>query len=436
MKSGKQLFVRALALAFLAGAIGLLAPGAAGATAQNPEAGLANAEQKLAQFESEILSLRARVSAAEARYHAAARGAAPSLRALRRSRAEVQRLRRELAAQEQEAKADIAQLKKQHQQEVDDHDGEVRSGVGFGLAALVAGLIALVWGWFRATAPVAALTELDLGRAIGICVGGGLLMLIVGAVLGASTGAVGALGSFLFCLGWILPAALLLARHSAEVQRGRAKPLLRRERLPRWVPLTTAGLMLVIFLAGTGSAIFAGGAASQPISPALEEEAEAAKGGRGADELAEMQEEVAKAKQQAAAPLAHRNAAQRELASARRQLGHAQRRRAAARSNEKSLSHQLVALEAKEQRELEKEEARAQREAEELIEIEEEEREEAEEESASECDPNYSGCLDPNASDYDCEGGSGDGPLYTGTVEVLGVDHYGLDRDGDGIGCE
>jgi hypothetical protein len=53
------------------------------------------------------------------------------------------------------------------------------------------------------------------------------------------------------------------------------------------------------------------------------------------------------------------------------------------------------------------------------------------------CDPNYTGaCLDPNASDYDCAGGSGDGPKYTGTVTVVGDDHYGLDRDGDGIGCE
>ena len=52
------------------------------------------------------------------------------------------------------------------------------------------------------------------------------------------------------------------------------------------------------------------------------------------------------------------------------------------------------------------------------------------------CDPNYSGCLDPNALDYDCAGGSGDGPKYTGRVEVLGDDHYGLDSDGDGVGCE
>jgi resuscitation-promoting factor RpfB len=55
----------------------------------------------------------------------------------------------------------------------------------------------------------------------------------------------------------------------------------------------------------------------------------------------------------------------------------------------------------------------------------------------SECDPNYTGaCLDPYASDYDCEGGSGNGPDYTGTVTVVGEDHYGLDADGDGTGCE
>jgi hypothetical protein len=59
------------------------------------------------------------------------------------------------------------------------------------------------------------------------------------------------------------------------------------------------------------------------------------------------------------------------------------------------------------------------------------------EEASGECDPNYAGaCLDPYASDYDCEGGSGNGPDYTGEVTVVGVDHYGLDADGDGIGCE
>jgi len=54
------------------------------------------------------------------------------------------------------------------------------------------------------------------------------------------------------------------------------------------------------------------------------------------------------------------------------------------------------------------------------------------------CDPNYKGaCLDPNVSDYDCAGGTGDGPKYVeGPVTVVGTDVYGLDRDGDGIACE
>jgi hypothetical protein len=53
------------------------------------------------------------------------------------------------------------------------------------------------------------------------------------------------------------------------------------------------------------------------------------------------------------------------------------------------------------------------------------------------CDPNYEGqCLDPDAFDYDCAGGSGDGPKYAGPVEVVGADPYGLDRDGDGFACE
>lgn len=57
--------------------------------------------------------------------------------------------------------------------------------------------------------------------------------------------------------------------------------------------------------------------------------------------------------------------------------------------------------------------------------------------SSSSCDANYQGaCLDPYALDYDCLGGSGDGPLYTGRVVVVGHDQYGLDADGDGIGCE
>lgn len=56
---------------------------------------------------------------------------------------------------------------------------------------------------------------------------------------------------------------------------------------------------------------------------------------------------------------------------------------------------------------------------------------------ATNCHPSYKGaCLDPNSPDYDCAGGSGNGPDYTGYVTVVGYDEYGLDSDGDGIGCE
>jgi len=57
-------------------------------------------------------------------------------------------------------------------------------------------------------------------------------------------------------------------------------------------------------------------------------------------------------------------------------------------------------------------------------------------ESTSSCHPNYSGCLKMNAGDYDCAGGSGNGPNYTGPVQVYGSDPFGLDRDKDGWGCE
>jgi len=56
---------------------------------------------------------------------------------------------------------------------------------------------------------------------------------------------------------------------------------------------------------------------------------------------------------------------------------------------------------------------------------------------AQQCDPNYSGACVPIASDVDCAGGSGNGPAYVqGPVQVVGTDIYGLDSDGDGIGCE
>jgi hypothetical protein len=57
----------------------------------------------------------------------------------------------------------------------------------------------------------------------------------------------------------------------------------------------------------------------------------------------------------------------------------------------------------------------------------------------SNCTPGYSPCLVyHDGADYDCAGGSGNGPYYTsGAVySVTGSDPYDLDADGDGQGCE
>jgi flagellar hook assembly protein FlgD len=56
------------------------------------------------------------------------------------------------------------------------------------------------------------------------------------------------------------------------------------------------------------------------------------------------------------------------------------------------------------------------------------------------CTPGYSPCLvDHGGADYDCFGGSGNGPYFTapGVIyRVTGSDPYGLDADNDGLGCE
>ena len=52
------------------------------------------------------------------------------------------------------------------------------------------------------------------------------------------------------------------------------------------------------------------------------------------------------------------------------------------------------------------------------------------------CTAGYRPCLTP-ASDYDCGGGSGDGPEYAyGPIYITGSDPYDLDADGDGVACE
>jgi micrococcal nuclease len=62
----------------------------------------------------------------------------------------------------------------------------------------------------------------------------------------------------------------------------------------------------------------------------------------------------------------------------------------------------------------------------------------ATESGGSSCHPSYEGaCLAIGNGDYDCAGGSGNGPNYVkGPIKVVGPDEFGLDRDNDGVGCE
>jgi hypothetical protein len=111
-------------------------------------------------------------------------------------------------------------------------------------------------------------------------------------------------------------------------------------------------------------------------------------------------------------------------------------RRALSRERERLRSERAKLR--RERREARRERAQAlrrERERREQLEAQEVEPAPAPEPTAS-CHASYDPCLDPNASDYDCEGGSGDGPNYTGLVTVKGPDDYGLDSDGDGTGCD
>lgn len=399
------------------------------AHAQDPSAGLTNAESTAASAELEIADSKAQLGAAEARYEAIARVAAPARRMARSAQTRVRHMKANLAARQSSASARVSQLEAEHRQDVADHDDQVKGGIGLALAALVAAAIALGWGWFRASAAVAALSELSLGRAIGLCVGGGFALLIAGGALSGADGFVGAIGVLVLFLGFVLPTALLLGRHSAEIQRGRATPVLRRERMPELVTRLVAGLMVVIFLVGLGQAVFADGAGSAGISSELRNEAGKSLDALGGHELATAAAEASRLQRKASGPIAEQNAARRAVREAGHQVHQAEHKLARAAAGARYFSRRLAAVAAREEREAAKAAKLAEREAEEAA-------EEEAELAAEECDPNYSGCLDPNSPDYDCAGGSGDGPDYTGTVTVLGVDHYGLDDDGDGIGCD
>jgi hypothetical protein len=397
------------------------------ASAQDLNTALNSAESRAQTAALEVNDLEAPVGQAQRRFDASNRRAAPLKAAARAADRQVAAIEGRLRAKRLDAAAQVSRIDAERSDAAEKHDDEIRVGLGLGLALLFVASIAFAWEWFRASSLVAWLTRISLGQAIGLCVGGGLLMVIIGTAMSNSNDIIGVVGIALFVLGFVLPNALVLARHSAEVQRGRSKPILRRERLPRRVAQITAGVLGALCLLALGSAVFAGEDASTEASAELRREAEETK--PSTPVLVRAEQKAAKFNRQASSLVAIADGNRDDLKTARRKLGHAEARLASAESRTDSITHRLAALSAREERQARVEARRAEEQA-------QEEAEEAEELAAEECNPNYSGCLDPSASDYDCEGGSGDGPLYTGTVEVLGYDEYGLDEDGDGIGCD
>lgn len=404
------------------------------AAAQAPEAGLAEARERAAAAKAEIPNLEAALKPAQSRLDAASKDAAPVRSRLRAASGHVAAIEDSLRGQQQRAVASVQRIENERDEASEEHDETVRAGIGLGIAALVLAAIAIAWDWFRASAAVAHLARMELGQAIGLCVGGGLLAVIVGAALSSINGILGAIGYAVLALGFTLPIAFVLARHSAEVQRGRANPHLRRERLPARATQGIAGLLAALFLLCLGSAVFAGEAKSGNADGQLG--AQAKEQTVSSPALVVAESKASKLEMRAVAVLVVLHHRRAELRAAKHRLDRAQTRLVDAEEDERHFTQRLASIEERELRQQEREERETQKQVVAEEREYEEELKEEEELVAEECDPNYSGCLDPNAVDYDCEGGSGDGPLYTGTVEVIGVDHYGLDDDGDGIGCD
>lgn len=284
----------------------------AGSVSADPAADLSEAESQVASAEAEVAAEQQRLDRARADYASAAKRAEQPAQAARSARSAARDIRTELAAEQRAARAEIAKLEATRSEEADEQDEAVATGIGVALAALVAAAIALSWGWFRSSSPVAALAKVQLAQAVAICVGGGFLLLVIGAAL-AGAGAAGAIGTALFLLALILPIALLLGRHSIEVERDEAKPQFGRKRMPEWVPRAVAGLFLLLLITGIGISLFADEPEAALPSAELRREADALERGPGAVRLSAAEADAARLRKRAAGPLARRASAQADL---------------------------------------------------------------------------------------------------------------------------
>jgi hypothetical protein len=412
----------------------------ASASARDLSSSIVDAEARAGAAAAEVEELKGAEAPVADRFEATVKRAAPMKRAVRSANRRVGHIEQTRHARRAAARAEVRRIEATNRKGEEKHDEKVTSAIGFGLAALILGLIVFGWGWFRASAAVAALTRMTLGQSTGLCVGGGFLTAVVGGALTDAGGILAVLGSALIALGVGLAFAFLLARHSAEIQRGRSRPLLRRERWPTRVTQVLAGALAILCLIALGTAVFAPTAKSSDVSTALWARAA---GDPLAPALAVAEGRASRLESKAGPVLAVLHHDKADLRHARRAFGQAQARMVGAEKKAASFTRRLVSIETREQRELEAEEQH------ELKQHEAEERQyekalvaeeelTAEEAVGSGCDPNYVGeCLHEGIGDYDCAEGDGDGPNYVySPVEVVGSDPFGLDEDGDGIGCQ
>jgi hypothetical protein len=413
---------RVLVVLISIGALGLLA----GSALADPASDLSEAEARQATAAAAVGVAEQRLDAARAEYANASRRAGPAAETARSAQADARNLRARLLTRQRVARAEIATLEADRRQELDEHDEQGAIGFGLGFAALVAAAIALTWGWFRASAGVAALVRVKPGPAVAVCLGGGLVLVLVGAAVGAGEGVIAALGMAVFCLGFILPAALLLGRHSAEVQRGRTNPIFGRERMPTWFLPGLAALLFLLGVGALGSATFAEEPEAASISAHLREDAVVLAEGRGAFALEQAQADAASAAEAAAVPLARQQSARADWRTAARELRRLEVHVRSAIADIRRSQRRLASVELREAEAAERQANREAREAEEFEEFEEEIPQESEQGA---CDPNYSGCVPLYPPDVDCA-------EVGGSVSVYGSDPHGLDADSDGVGCE
>jgi hypothetical protein len=383
---------------------------------------LAEAEARAANAENEISTARAELGPAVAGYRAASARAVPARKTARDARGEVHALEAATSTRRRTASERIAAIEGDNHREVEDHDNAVQAGIGLALAAAAAAALILGWGWFRASSAVAWLVAQRRSQAVALCAGAGFVILLIGSALAGAEGVVGALGVLLAVLGPLIAVALMLARHSAQVQAGRERPLLGRERLPVLVLRAlgaACGVLCLIFLAVV---LFSDSPRPPGVSATLAQTASGAVTPQAKSELAKAEAEADTLTHSAVSLTAQQRTARLALRRARVGLSSAQAKLIAARSDAHRFARRIEVSERQEARQLEREEERALIAAEEEAEFEEEE-------LGGGCDPNYTGCVPDTGYDVDCD-------EVGGPVEVIGTDVDGLDADGDGIGCE